>query len=375
MGAIGRALIVGGGVAGMSCAIQMRKAGIEVDLIDRDPLGRIDGAGITVSGPTLRALRTVGVVDEVLAMGATWNNFEVHDQAGRHLGLVEVPPLAAGLPGTGGIMRPVLHKILSNRSTQLGTRVRLGVTLADLKDHGDCVEATLSDGSVSRFDLVVGADGIFSELRDRLFADAPQPIATGQVIYRLVAERPADFEYTHFFMGTDIKVGFNPVSTTHMYMYLLHKAAANPRIEPVEQPRMLYEAMAGFGGFVPAIRETVLTSNAHTVNYRQLEVLLQPAPWYRGRAVLIGDAAHATTPHLAYGAGMAIEDGVVLVEELGRCASLGAALEGFMARRFERCRRVIENSVELGRLEMTHGSPAVHAKLMSESLAALREPI
>jgi 2-polyprenyl-6-methoxyphenol hydroxylase-like FAD-dependent oxidoreductase len=375
MGAIGRALIVGGGVAGMSCAIQMRKAGIEVDLIDRDPLGRIDGAGITVSGPTLRALRTVGVVDEVLAMGATWNNFEVHDQAGRHLGLVEVPPLAAGLPGTGGIMRPVLHKILSNRSTQLGTRVRLGVTLADLKDHGDCVEATLSDGSVSRFDLVVGADGIFSELRDRLFADAPQPIATGQVIYRLVAERPADFEYTHFFMGTDIKVGFNPVSTTHMYMYLLHKAAANPQIEPVEQPRMLYEAMAGFGGFVPAIRETVLTSNAHTVNYRQLEVLLQPAPWYRGRAVLIGDAAHATTLHLAYGAGMAIEDGVVLVEELGRCASLGAALEGFMARRFERCRRVIENSVELGRLEMTHGSPAVHAKLMSESLAALREPI
>jgi 2-polyprenyl-6-methoxyphenol hydroxylase-like FAD-dependent oxidoreductase len=375
MGAIGRALIVGGGVAGMSCAIQMRKAGIEVDLIDRDPLGRIDGAGITVSGPTLRALRTVGVVDEVLAMGATWNNFEVHDQAGRHLGLVEVPPLAAGLPGTGGIMRPVLHKILSNRSTQLGTRVRLGVTLADLKDHGDCVEATLSDGSVSRCDLVVGADGIFSELRDRLFADAPQPIATGQVIYRLVAERPADFEYTHFFMGTDIKVGFNPVSTTHMYMYLLHKAAANPRIEPVEQPRMLYEAMAGFGGFVPAIRETVLTSNAHTVNYRQLEVLLQPAPWYRGRAVLIGDAAHATTPHLAYGAGMAVEDGVVLVEELERCTSLGAALEGFMARRFERCRRVIENSVELGRLEMTHGSPAVHAKLMSESLAALREPI
>jgi 2-polyprenyl-6-methoxyphenol hydroxylase-like FAD-dependent oxidoreductase len=375
MGAIGSALIVGGGVAGLTCAIQMRKAGIDVDLIDRDPLGRIDGAGITVSGPTLRALRTVGVVDEVLAMGAAWNHFKVHDQAGRLLALVDVPPLAAGLPGTGGIMRPVLHKILSKRTSQLGVRVRLGVTLADLQEHGDSAEVTLSDGSVSRYDLVVGADGIFSELRERLFADAPQPVATGQVIYRLVAERPADFEYTHFFMGTDIKVGFNPVSATHMYMYLLHKAAPNPRIEFADQPRTLYEAMAGFGGFVPEIRETVLTSNAHTVNYRQLDVLLQPAPWFRGRAVLIGDAAHATTPHLAYGAGMAIEDGVVLVEELQRRPSLGAALEGFMTRRFERCRRVIENSVELGRLEMTHGSPAVHAKLMSESLAALREPI
>jgi 2-polyprenyl-6-methoxyphenol hydroxylase-like FAD-dependent oxidoreductase len=111
------------------------------------------------------------------------------------------------------------------------------------------------------------------------------------------------------------------------------------------------------------------------VNYRQLEVLLVPAPWHRGRVVLIGDAAHATTPHLASGAGMAIEDGIVLAEEIGARGTLDEALARFMARRFERCRLVIENSVELGRLEMNHGSTAVHAKLMSDTMETLRQAI
>jgi 2-polyprenyl-6-methoxyphenol hydroxylase-like FAD-dependent oxidoreductase len=133
--------------------------------------------------------------------------------------------------------------------------------------------------------------------------------------------------------------------------------------------------MSGFGGMVSQIRETVRTTNAHTINYRPLEVLLQPDPWFRGRVVLIGDAAHATTPHLASGAGMAIEDGIVLVDELQSQPTVAAALESLMVRRFDRCRLVIENSVKLGQIEMTHGSPAEHTRLMSEALGVLRQPI
>jgi len=91
--------------------------------------------------------------------------------------------------------------------------------------------------------------------------------------------------------------------------------------------------------------------------------------------VLIGDAAHATTPHLASGAGMAIEDGIVLAEEIAAQPDLERALERFMARRFERCRLVIQNSVQLGQIETTHGSTTEHTRLMSEALGALRQPI
>lgn len=375
MSSIGTVLIVGGGIAGMSCAIQMRKAGVAVDLIEMDADWRSYGAGLTVTGPTLRALRTLGVLDEVKQGGATWNIAKMHNQAGEYLSSVNLPRLADDLPATGGVMRPVLHGILSAKTLALGARVRLGATVAAFNDQGHEVVVTFNDGATAKYDLVVGADGIFSTVRKQLFPGAPEPTSTGQVIYRLVAERPAGFDCTHFFMGTDCKVGFNPVSATHMYMFLLHRAAADPWISPANQPQTLYEAMEGFGGFVPQIRDTVRSSNAHSVNYRQLEVLLHPAPWFRGRVLLIGDAAHATTPHLASGAGMAIEDGIVLVEEIGAQSSLEAALNRFMSRRFERCRRVIENSVELGRLEMNHGSPSVYAQLMGEALDTLRQPI
>ena len=375
MSGLSKVLIVGGGIAGMSCAIQMRKAGLHVDLIEIDPDWRVYGAGITITGPTLRALRTIGVLDPVLAVGATWRGAKVHDKHGNLLENVTFPALDDGLPATGGILRPLLHKVLSTKTLEVGTNVRLGTTLTHLEDQSAQTEVTFSDGTRADYDLVVGADGIFSKLRERVFPGAARPVFTGQVVYRLVAERPSDFDCSYFFMGDDSKIGFSPVSATHMYMFLLHPAPANPWIEPREQPQKLYEAMADYGGFIPQIRETVRTTNAHSVNYRPLEVLLHPAPWHRGHVVLIGDAAHATTPHLASGAGMAIEDGIVLTEELQSQPTLERALQNFMARRFDRCRRVVENSVALGQIEMSHGSPVEHTRLMAEALGALRQPI
>jgi 2-polyprenyl-6-methoxyphenol hydroxylase-like FAD-dependent oxidoreductase len=375
MAALSKVLIVGGGFAGMSCAIQMRKAGLHVDLIEVEPHWGIYGAGITMTGPTLRALRTLGVLDPVLAVAATWHGAKVHDQLGKLLEDVTFPPLAEGLPASGGVMRPLLHKVLSAKTLEVGTNVRLGTTLAHLEEKAAQATVTLSDGRRADYDLVVGADGIFSKLRERVFPGSARPTFTGQVVYRLVAERPPGVDRSHFFMGADSKIGFSPVSATHMYMFLLHAAAGNPWIEPREQAQRLHEAMVGYGGYVPLIRETVLSSNAHSVNYRPLEVLLHPAPWHSGHVVLIGDAVHATTPHLASGAGMAIEDGIVLTEELQSQPTLEQALQNFMARRFDRCRRVVENSVQLGQIEMTRGSPVEHTRLMAEALGALRQPI
>ena len=326
-------------------------------------------------GPTLRALRTVGVLDEVLAQGATWSGAKVHDKAGNLLESVTFPRLTEDLPATGGVMRPVLHKILSAKTLAAGVNVRLGVSAAAVDNRGTRVAVTFTDGAVGDYDLLVGADGIFSKMRDKVFPDAAKPVFTGQVVYRLVAERPPNFDGSHFFMGEDCKVGFSPVSASHMYMFALHPAPANPWIDPRDQPQRLYEAMDGFGGIVPLIRETVRTTNAHSVNYRPLEVLLHPSPWYRGRVVLIGDAVHATTPHLASGAGMAIEDGIVLADEIQSRTSVDEALRNFMTRRFARCRLVIDNSVKLGQIEMSHGSPIEHTRLMTEALGALREPI
>ena len=97
--------------------------------------------------------------------------------------------------------------------------------------------------------------------------------------------------------------------------------------------------------------------------------------WWHGNAILIGDAAHATTPQLASGAGMAVEDAIVLAEEVGRTTSLAEAFAGFTRRRYERCRMVVDNSLEIGRLEVAGASAAEQTAVVDRSLQHLAQPI
>jgi 2-polyprenyl-6-methoxyphenol hydroxylase-like FAD-dependent oxidoreductase len=138
-------------------------------------------------------------------------------------------------------------------------------------------------------------------------------------------------------------------------------------------PQLLAEQLGGFGGALGAIRAQLDTSAR--INYRPLEKLLLPPPWHRGRAILIGDAAHATTPHLASGAGLAVEDALVLGEGLASDAAREDVLQEFTARRYERCRMVVENSVRLGELEMARAPAREQAELQRASMLALTKPI
>jgi 2-polyprenyl-6-methoxyphenol hydroxylase-like FAD-dependent oxidoreductase len=109
--------------------------------------------------------------------------------------------------------------------------------------------------------------------------------------------------------------------------------------------------------------------------YRPLESLLVPAPWYRGRVVLVGDTVHATTPHMASGACIGIEDAIVLAEEVGKGGSVADALARYQERRWERCRMVVQNSGRLGEIEIAGGDKEEHKKIMRETLMALAAPI
>ena len=105
-----------------------------------------------------------------------------------------------------------------------------------------------------------------------------------------------------------------------------------------------------------------------------------PAPLHRGRVVLVGDAAHATTPHIAQGASMAFEDAVVLSELLGEAPSIDQALQAYTARRWERCRLIVHNSLQIGRwqLQAWEGKPDPQADIVTlsnQTLEALRAPI
>lgn len=136
---------------------------------------------------------------------------------------------------------------------------------------------------------------------------------------------------------------------------------------------MLAELVKDYGGQVAAVREAL--NEKSEINFRPLEGFILPEPWYRGRVILIGDAAHPTTPQLASGAGMAIEDAIVLAEELEQAASIDQAYAAFMARRVGRCRLVTNSSVELGRLEQERAPVEQMTAVVRHALAKLAEPI
>ena len=158
-----------------------------------------------------------------------------------------------------------------------------------------------------------------------------------------------------------------------MYLFVLEKSPkvwreANALRKPLQQ------LLEGYGGIVAKIRDGL--SDSDNINFRPLEGFTLPAPWFRGRVLLIGDAAHPTTPQLASGAGMAVEDGLVLADELQRARNdAPAALLATMARREGRCRLIVEGSMEIGRLEQARAPVEAQTAVVQRVLAALTEPI
>ena len=366
-------LIVGGGIGGMASAIMLSRSGFNVELIDLDPNWRVYGAGITITGPTLRAYKRLDMVDDLARHGAIYSGGKILTYQGEFLQQLDEPILEDGLPATGGIMRPVLHELMQKRIRAANIPVSLGVTVEGLQQDEDGVFVRLSNGVSKRYGVVVGADGIGSVVRKMVFDGGKEPVATGQGCWRVSIERPEGLETGEIYLGHEYPAGLNCCSPNEMYLWLLTPDDGSLWVDDDEALDLLRERLRDFGGNVAWVRENVNAS--HWVNYRPLEAVLQPGPWSNGRVVLVGDSAHATTPHLASGAGMAVEGAIVLADELSNPdRAMEDSLLAYSRRRFERCRHVVDASIEVGRLQL-EGAPAekVGAK-MGAALHKLAEP-
>jgi 2-polyprenyl-6-methoxyphenol hydroxylase-like FAD-dependent oxidoreductase len=369
---LGKILVVGGGICGMSTAIALAKAGYEVELAEQDASWGALGAGLTVLGSTLRALNHLGVLDEVMREGYFAKGNNIYSYKGNLLTVrpgMQMPDI--DLPSGGGILRPVLHRILAGAVERAGVTVRLGTSYESFTQTDDAVKMRFSDSSVGNYGLVVAAEGLMSRMRGELFPDAPKPKFTGQGCWRLVADRPEEINRSSFYVGGPVTVGTVPVSQTQMYVWILEHVPDNPWVDATTQHLKLAELLKDFGGVVGQMRDDLRPGS--TIVYRPLEAMLLPAPWFKGRILLAGDSAHATTPHLASGAGIGVEDGVVLAQELLRAETLDAALNAHMSRRFERCRLVVESSVHIGDVEMAGHSETIN-ELMNVAQDAIAQP-
>lgn len=365
-------LIVGGGVGGAATAIRMAERGVSVDLVDIQDDWGAAGTGVTLSVLTARALCDLGFAEQLMKHGNLHDTITFYDAAGEIQHTHVSPRLySPDVPAEGGILRPTLHKILEARLRELGVSIRTGTTITELTQKNDKVDVVFTDNSSGSYDLLIGADGLNSDIRDMVKPDASKPFYTGQVCWRAQFKLPDNWDGPRFYFGPN-KVGFTPCGEGQMYMYLLENVKEKPWYKEEELLSHLLNLLKPFGGELGKLRDSMDENTP--VMARSLESIVVDDPWHTGRVILIGDAAHSTTPHLASGAGMAVEDAIVLVDELDKADDYDSAMDAFMARRFPRGKLVVGNSLRLGQLEQD-GAPAEEMRqLMMDSMQAIAEP-
>jgi 2-polyprenyl-6-methoxyphenol hydroxylase-like FAD-dependent oxidoreductase len=369
-------LVVGGGIAGLTLAVALRRHDVAVDVVELQPTWNILGVGISLTGPTLRALKSIGLVDQCVNVAYGFDRIVFADAGGHSVGALSMPRLCGpDYPATVAIGRPALHDVLIRAAQQFGASVMLGNTVTALDQKPDSVAVTFSDGRRGTYDFVVGCDGIRSTVRDLVFDNVPEANFTGLAVWRATMPRPNAVDSMQMFYGPHTKAGVNPHSRDEMFLFLVQPIRDDKRLTPDQMHVVLQEQLQDFDGEVMSyVRDHV--NDPAKIDYRPMNAFLLPPPWYRGRVVVIGDAAHTTTPHLATGAGIAIEDAVVLAELIASGRPADELLAQFMARRFDRCRLVVETAVKLGEMEKDKTIPIqAHFDLMTSTFRQLAAPI
>ncbi|WP_435356404.1 FAD-dependent monooxygenase [Emticicia sp. SJ17W-69] len=349
MSNIKKILVVGAGIGGQSVAIGLKKAGFEVDLIELHKEFNVYGVGIIQQANALRALDAIGVADEAMRRGSPYGKVKLCLPHGIQIGEAGTPPIGR-FPSHNGISRKILHEVLFEEAQKVGLNYRMGLSVENIDNQPDIVNVTFTDGTADSYDIVIAADGVNSKVRKLIFGEFKTNYV-GLSVWRYAFKRPANLDTGYIFFNKKHKLGVIPMTADSCYIFLNSAEGENPIIPEDQLVEKLKTYMSAYP--VPIVQELIpQVTDAKLVNYRTLETLKMPAPWYKNRVVVLGDAAHTTIPQLGSGAALAIEDAVVLIEELQKEGEVSEVFERYMKRRYERCMMVVDVSETLGAWEL-----------------------
>jgi FAD-dependent urate hydroxylase len=323
-----RVLIVGGGIAGLALARTLAGIGASLELIERESVWRPAGTGIYLPGNASRALRALGLEAQVASRAVEIATQRVHDHRGRLLAQVDVAKLWAAIGPCLALGRAELHDVLLEAVRD--APIRMGLAVERLAQHTGGVSVEFNNGTSGEYELVVAADGIHSTVRRLAFDPSAAPRPVGQVGWRFLAPRPPEVTTWSLMLGRRTAFLTLPIDDDRVYCYGDVLAPGGLDGAEHSSPERLKQLFAKFAD--PAAALVSMLDPATDIHASRIEEVALDC-WVRGHIVLIGDAAHATSPNMAEGAAMALEDALMLAACLRETPAIPAALAAFEARR------------------------------------------
>lgn len=335
------AIIVGGGIGGLATARSLTERGWNVEVFERAAELREVGAGISVWPNGVRAMQALGLGEQILAHAAPRANTGIRDWSGRWLQRTDTAELVRRYGPYSMVHRQDLLDILHAAVPK--DCVRLNVEVKEVRPVHDRVEVIHTSG-VSEADLVVGADGIWSAVRRSMWPEAAAPQYKGYTAWRFVATLENQLDIGSESWGRGERVGFGSMTGNRVFAYLI----ANMPEGQCTRRGELQELKRRFGSWhepIPMLLDTLSEADVLRHDIYDLPPL---DSFTRGRVALLGDAAHAMTPHLGQGVNQTLEDAVTLGVTLERHQKIEDALLAYDAQRRPRSQRIVARSHQMG---------------------------
>jgi 2-polyprenyl-6-methoxyphenol hydroxylase-like FAD-dependent oxidoreductase len=361
-----RVVVVGGGIGGLCTAIALRQIGVEVTVYEQAPAWGEVGAGLSLWANALRALRKLGLAEAVIAAGVkveegallTWRGKALtHTRTGEFEALSGEPTIV--------IHRAKLRQILLDMLP--AEWIRLGETCVGFRQDETGVTVRFASGRMDRADLLIGVDGIHSVVRQKLFPDV-KPRYSGYTAWRgvVATEIARALGRTSESWGAGARFGIVPVSSREVYWYATANTPAGQRLTAKENKHALRRR---FRGWHDPVEKLIEITPSKSILHNDIYDIEPMSQWSRGRVVLVGDAAHPTTPNLGQGACQAIESSLALASSLAHEPDLDAAFRRYEIGRMERTARITNQSWQIGRIGQLENRLACALRNFAISLA------
>ncbi|WP_119080466.1 FAD-dependent monooxygenase [Chitinophaga alhagiae] len=344
-----KVIIAGGGIGGLTTAIALQQRGITCEVYDAAPANKALGAGIMLAPNAMTVFDKLGVGHALRAHGAVARQFYIRYYKGDVLQHIDGSLLQQKFGSASyGIHRAALQQQLIEA---VQTPVHWGKRCTRAEQTAEGVTVHFEDGTTASGNVLVGADGIHSVLREQHVAKARYRYS-GQTCWRAIVpvnlpEREAAEASEVWGNGNGLRAMCMQVGPQQVYFWMTKRMPAGLKIPPEEALAFIKKELRHFPGYMHNVMEHL---QPEALIHSDLYDIAPMRQWYNGRIVLLGDAAHATTPNLGQGAGQAIEDAYVLAKWLATEKNITSAFEKYQRQRRKRVHMLVRTSWQLARI-------------------------